>query len=145
MLDVADFREGQIPSATQIAFRIAPRINAAGRMEDARDVVELFLTDDVEKAKSLAEKLHLLNADRRQEEASIVEEVLASCEAEPVTDSQAALIFCAPEWHRRVLGIVASRLVERFHRPVFVLSEEGGVAQWSACQSATIAPCALKF
>ncbi len=131
LLDVADFRDGQIPSATQIAFRIAPRINAAGRMEDARDVVELFLTDDVARATSLAEKLHLLNADRQQEEASIVDEVLATCEATPVNDSQAALIFSAPEWHRGVLGIVASRLVERFHRPVFVLSEEGGVAQGS--------------
>jgi single-stranded-DNA-specific exonuclease len=94
-------------------------------------VVELFLTDDVAKARSLAEKLHLLNADRQQEEASIVEEVLAVCEAAPITDAQAALVFCAPEWHRGVLGIVASRLVERFHRPVFVLSEEGGVAQGS--------------
>jgi single-stranded-DNA-specific exonuclease len=131
LLNVADFRDGQIPSATQIAFRIAPRINAAGRMEDARDVVELFMTDDVEKARTLAEKLHLLNADRQQEEASIVEEVLAVCEATPVTDEQAALVFCAPNWHRGVLGIVASRLVERFHRPVFVLSEEGGVAQGS--------------
>jgi len=131
LLDVADFRNGQIPSATQIAFRIAPRINAAGRMEDARDVVELFLTSDQLKAKTLAEKLHLLNAGRQQEEALIVEEVMAACEATPVTDSQAALVFCAPVWHRGVLGIVASRLVERFHRPVFVLSEEGGVAQGS--------------
>ena len=131
LLNVADFRDGQIPSATQVAFRIAPRINAAGRMEDARDVVELFLTDDAARAKSLAEKLHHLNAGRQQEEASIVAEVLAACEAEPVTDSQAALVFSAPGWHRGVLGIVASKIVERFHRPVFVLSEEGGVAQGS--------------
>ena len=131
LLNVSDFRDGQIPSATQVAFRIAPRINAAGRMEDARDVVELFLTEDEEKARSLAEKLHLLNADRQQEEASIVEEVLAACEEQPINDTQAALVFCAPGWHRGVLGIVASRLVERFHRPVFVLSEEGGVAQGS--------------
>jgi single-stranded-DNA-specific exonuclease len=131
LLNVADFKDGQIPSATQIAFRIAPRINAAGRMEDARDVVELFLTEDGEKAKTLAEKLHLLNADRQQEEAAIVEEVLTACEEAPVDDTQAALVFCAPGWHRGVLGIVASRLVERFHRPVFVLSEEGGVAQGS--------------
>lgn len=131
LLNVAEFRDGQIPSATQIAFRIAPRINAAGRMEDARDVVELFLTDDLAKARLLAEKLHLLNADRQQEEAGIIEEVLAACESEPVTDCHAALVFCAPSWHRGVLGIVASKLVERFHRPVFVLSEEGGIAQGS--------------
>ena len=56
---------------------------------------------------------------------------MAACEATPVTDTQAGLVFCAPAWHRGVLGIVASRLVERFHRPVFVLSEEGGVAQGS--------------
>ena len=133
LLNVADFRNGQIPTATQVAFRVAPRINAAGRMEDARDVVELFLTEDCAKAKLLAEKLHLLNADRQQEEAVIVEAVLGECEATPVTDEHAALVFCAPGWHRGVLGIVASRLVERFYRPVFVLAlnREDGTAQGS--------------
>jgi single-stranded-DNA-specific exonuclease len=131
LLEVAGFVNGNVPSATQVAFRIAPRINAAGRMASADDVIELFLTKDAARARSLAEKLHVLNTERQGEEAHIVETIIAECEQTPVDDSQAALVFCAPKWHRGVLGIVASRLVDRFHRPVFVLSEEEGWAQGS--------------
>ncbi|MGI8991989.1 MAG: single-stranded-DNA-specific exonuclease RecJ [Bryobacteraceae bacterium] len=131
LLDVAGFTSESIPSATQVAFRIAPRINAAGRMASADDVIEMFLTTDPARARELAGKLHLLNADRQAEEARITELVLEECERIAVDDTHAALVFCAEKWHRGVLGIVASRLVERFHRPVFVLSEEDGFAQGS--------------
>ncbi|MDQ6663688.1 MAG: single-stranded-DNA-specific exonuclease RecJ, partial [Acidobacteriota bacterium] len=131
LLDVAGFTGENIPSATQVAFRIAPRINAAGRMASADEVVEMFLTADPERARELAGKLHLLNTDRQGEEARITELVLEECEKMAVDDTHAALVFCARKWHRGVLGIVASRLVERFHRPVFVLSEEDGFAQGS--------------
>lgn len=131
LLDVAGFSGESIPSATQVAFRIAPRINAAGRMASADEVVEMFLTADPERARELAGKLHLLNTDRQGEEARITELVLEECARIAVDDTHAALVFCAEKWHRGVLGIVASRLVERFHRPVFVLSEEDGFAQGS--------------
>ncbi|MDQ6708073.1 MAG: single-stranded-DNA-specific exonuclease RecJ [Acidobacteriota bacterium] len=131
LLDVAGFTGQNIPSATQVAFRIAPRINAAGRMASADEVVEMFTTADPERARELAGKLHLLNADRQGEEARITELVLEECTRMAVDDTHAALVFCAEKWHRGVLGIVASRLVERFHRPVFVLSEEDGFAQGS--------------
>jgi single-stranded-DNA-specific exonuclease len=133
LLDVAGFRGGSVPSATQVAFRIAPRMNAAGRMATANDVIEMLLTSDVERARVLAEQLHALNAERQKTEAQIIETILAECARSPVDDTQAALVFCAPDWHRGVLGIVASRLVERFCRPVFVLSEdqESGLAQGS--------------
>src|SRR5579859_909748 len=133
LLEVAGFTGGSVPSATQVAFRIAPRMNAAGRMSTANDVIEMLLTHDADRARVLAQRLHAFNTQRQKTEADIVEAILDECERAPVDDSQPALVFCAANWHRGVLGIVASRLVERFHRPVFVLSEdpEQGVAQGS--------------
>ena len=130
LMEVAGIGAGA-PSAGQVAFRIAPRINAAGRMADAGEVVELFLTSDAVRAREIAGRLHSWNAERQGEEARIVDAVLAVCAAEPVGDSDGGLVFCADGWHRGVLGIVASRLVERYWRPVFVLSSENGVTRGS--------------
>ena len=129
LLDVAGFVNGRVPSARQVAFQIAPRLNAAGRMDTARSTVELFLTQDAERARSLAALLQEQNTDRRQVEAEIRE----LCEQVTVEDGAVALVYYAENWHRGVLGIVASRLVERLHRPVFVLSlnPEDGMAQGS--------------
>jgi single-stranded-DNA-specific exonuclease len=131
LMKVSGFQDGDAPSAGQVAFRVAPRINAAGRMAHAEDVIKLFLTADEAVAESIAEKLHGLNHERQQTEADIVARILEECERFPVTDDQAALVFCGPQWHRGVLGIVASRLVERFCRPAIVLGEEDGEAQGS--------------
>jgi single-stranded-DNA-specific exonuclease len=131
LLDVAGFNEGKAPSAGQVAFRVAPRINAAGRMANASDVIEMFLTGDADKARDLATQLHDLNQTRQQTEQDIVAEVLAMCEQNPITVDQFALVFSKEGWHRGVIGIVASRIVERFHRPVFILGEEDGIAQGS--------------
>jgi single-stranded-DNA-specific exonuclease len=131
LLDVAGFTGDSVPTAAQVAFRIAPRINAAGRMDTALHVIEMFTTADPARARELAQRLHDLNADRQQTEADIVDAVLAECERDPVSGAQCGLLFCGEGWHRGVLGIVASRLVERFHRPVFVLSSENGLAQGS--------------
>jgi single-stranded-DNA-specific exonuclease len=129
LLDSADFKPGAAPSARQVAFQIAPRLNAAGRMDTARTVIELFLTSDAARARELAEQLHGQNADRRQAE----EEIRDACALIEVPEGAAALVYYAEKWHRGVLGIVASRLVERLHRPVFVLgrNEEDGLAQGS--------------
>jgi single-stranded-DNA-specific exonuclease len=129
LLDVAGFTGERVPGARQVAFQIAPRINAAGRMDTAKAVVELFLTADAEKARGLAQQLHDQNADRQQAEAAIRE----ICEQTAVDAAACALVYYAEDWHRGVLGIVASRLVERLHRPVFVLSrnDEDGTAQGS--------------
>ncbi|HEY4362672.1 MAG TPA: single-stranded-DNA-specific exonuclease RecJ [Bryobacteraceae bacterium] len=131
LLDVSGFASGVAPSARDVAFRVAPRINAAGRMASANDVIEMFLTGDADRAKELAEKLHELNQDRQQTEAEIVNTIVALCVEQPVTDRDAALVFAGEGWHRGVVGIVASRVVERFHRPVFVLGMENGAAQGS--------------
>jgi single-stranded-DNA-specific exonuclease len=129
LLDVAGFPEGVSPTARQVAFQIAPRINAAGRMDTAKAAVEMFLTSDPARAKELAQQLHDHNDDRRQTEA----EVREICEGVQVADGERALVYYGEAWHRGVLGIVASRLVERFYRPVFVLgkNETDGLASGS--------------
>jgi len=129
LLEVAGFTEGVAPNARQVAFQIAPRLNAAGRMDTARHTVELFLTSDPARALELARSLHDHNTDRQQVEA----EVREICEQITVADGEAALVYFGETWHRGVLGIVASRLVERFHRPVFVLGRnpDDGLAQGS--------------
>jgi single-stranded-DNA-specific exonuclease len=98
-------------------------------MDTAQAVIELFLTSGTERARVLARQLHDQNAERRQVEAEIRE----TCEQLTVDESAAALVYYAEEWHRGVLGIVASRLVERLHRPIFVLSRnpEDGLVQGS--------------
>ncbi|HXP84267.1 MAG TPA: single-stranded-DNA-specific exonuclease RecJ [Bryobacteraceae bacterium] len=131
LLDVSGFPAGSAPGAGQVAFRVAPRINAAGRMDSANDVIEMFLTADAARARELAAKLHDLNQDRQQTEAEIARAIYEQCAEQPVTDGDAALVFAGEGWHRGVVGIVASRVVERFHRPAFVLGLENGLAQGS--------------
>lgn len=131
LLDVAGLKGGECPSAGQVAFRIAPRINAAGRMDNANDVIDLFTTEDPERARWLAGQLHRLNLERQEAEAEIVRAILKECDDCPVTDDQYALVFSGQNWHRGVVGIVAGRIVERYHRPAIVLSEENGEAQGS--------------
>ena len=128
LLDVSGFAES-VPSARQVAFQIAPRLNAAGRMDTAQAVIELFLTNDSGRAHDLARHLHDQNVERQQVQAEIRE----TCEAMAFDESAAALVYYAPDWHRGVLGIVASKLVERWGRPVFVLSRnpDDGLASGS--------------
>ena len=130
LLRVAGFEDNEVPSAHQVAFRLAPRINAAGRMASAQDVVELFLTADGARAQVLAEQLDASNRERQQVEAEIVDAIVQQCETTGAASGHSALVFAGEGWHLGVLGIVASRLVERFCRPVFVLSnaqsDEGG-------------------
>jgi single-stranded-DNA-specific exonuclease len=115
------FRVAAIPpgapiSARQAGFQIGPRINAAGRMEHARMVIELFETTDQARAAEIAETLDRLNRERRETEKRIVEEILES-----VSQPEPGLVLAGEGWHRGVVGIVASRVVERFYRPTFVL------------------------
>jgi single-stranded-DNA-specific exonuclease len=124
ILKVAGIKDGETPSARQVGFQIGPRLNAAGRMDDARDVIELFLTQDETRATALAEKLDALNKERQETEAEIREHILSECEKMTITDADAGLVFSAPGWHQGVIGIVAGRLAERYSRPVFVLTED---------------------
>jgi len=114
-----------------VAFRLAPRINAAGRMDVASEVIELFTTRDRARAQELAAKLERLNAERRATEA----EALAVIEARLAEDEELAedrlLVIDGDGWHRGVIGILASRVVERTAKPALVISVEDGVAYGS--------------
>ena len=114
-----------------VAFRLAPRINAAGRMDVASDVIELFTTRDRIRATELALKLERLNSERRQTEAT----ALTAIETRLAQDSELAsdrlLLIDGQGWHRGVIGILASRVVERTAKPAIVVSVEDGVAHGS--------------
>jgi single-stranded-DNA-specific exonuclease len=130
LLSVAGF-SGRAPNATEVAFRIAPAINASGRMDSADQAVRMFLTADSDEADRIARDLFALNQERQAAERAIVNAIFAQCAEVPVTDRDAALVLWGDGWHRGVVGIVASRVVERFHRPVIVLGVEDGIAQGS--------------
>jgi len=118
-------------SGFDVAFRLAPRINAAGRMDVASEVIELFTTRDSHRATELAAKLERLNRERRDAEAaalSVIERRLAADE-ELAADS--LLVLDGDGWHRGVIGILASRVVERTAKPAIVVSVEEGVAHGS--------------
>ena len=121
---------GQL-STQDVAFRLAPRLNAAGRMDVARDVVELFTTKDAARAKEVAENLNKLNGDRQEAEARI----MASIDQRLAEDSSLAdrysLVLDGEEWHRGVIGICASRVVERTNRPALVIARHEGEAHGS--------------
>jgi single-stranded-DNA-specific exonuclease len=127
LMTVAGMDEGEPPSTHEVAYRLAPRINAAGRMATAQDVIELFLTNDAGRAKEIAGKLDSLNRERQQVEAEIVDSILQQCEAMAGIADQAAFVFAGDNWHLGVLGIVASRLVEHLGRPVFVVSNSASM------------------
>jgi single-stranded-DNA-specific exonuclease len=127
ILAAAGFAD-RIPNETEIAFRIAPAINASGRMDSAGAAVEMLLTADAERAAEIAVRLFALNTERQAAERAIVKEILDRCLEQPVTDADRALVFWGDGWHRGVAGIVASRVVEKFHRPAVVLGVEDGVA-----------------
>lgn len=121
------------PTATAIAFRVAPRINAAGRMDIASDVVRMLLTRDAEEGRALAEKLHLLNGNRRTVEDSVLQQIDALLDGMSDEDLAAAgcLVLDGNGWHRGVVGILASRVVERTNRPALVITHEDGKAHGS--------------
>jgi len=130
LLDAAGFRE-RTPTATEVAFRIAPAINASGRMDSAGQAVRMFLSADPDEASGIARELFALNQERQAAERAIVDEIFERCLETPVTDHDAALVFWGEGWHRGVVGIVASRVMQRYHRPAIVLGVADGVAHGS--------------
>jgi len=122
---------GRAPGATEVAFRIAPRINAAGRMDVARDVVELFTVKDPARARELAGRLNQLNAARQQEEKRISEAMLRQVEESAELRSALCMVVEGEGWHRGVIGICASRLAESYGRPAVVIARDGEEAHGS--------------
>jgi single-stranded-DNA-specific exonuclease len=125
LLEVAQISTKRPPTSTEVAFRIAPRINAAGRMDVARDVIELFSVKDPARARELAAKLDRLNADRQEEERRILIAVEERIAGDPALYDAYCIVVDGEGWHRGVIGIAATRVVERYHRPAIVIAREG--------------------
>lgn len=125
-VDPAELRAGQV------GFTVAPRLNAAGRVADAQLGLELLLTDDPTRATEIARQLELLNRERQQLDQEMLDQALRSVDAayrEP--EAHRALVLAADGWHAGVVGIVASRVVERFGRPTFLIALDDAVGKGS--------------
>ncbi|MDE3253163.1 MAG: single-stranded-DNA-specific exonuclease RecJ, partial [Bacteroidota bacterium] len=117
---------------SNLVFVIAPRINAAGRMDDAKKAVQLFIEKDVQKALAFAEMLHSDNTDRREADSSITLEALEMIRQDPDAANRKTTLVYQEHWHKGVVGIVASRLIETYYRPTIVLTRSGDYLAGSA-------------
>lgn len=128
---VARIAAGDV-GAGQVAFQLGPRINAAGRMDAGLKVVEMLTTDSHEVALRIAQELDEHNRERQAMEARVLEEALSQADADPLLRDRFSIVLGREGWHPGVLGIVASRIVERFHRPAVVIGFHQGEGKGSA-------------
>jgi len=119
-------------SITSLVFTIAPRVNAAGRMDDARKAVLMFIAEEYEEALLYANLLHSDNSDRREADSTITEEALALIDGDEIMRNRKSTVLFQSHWHKGVVGIVASRLIEKYYRPTIVLTQSGEYASGSA-------------
>jgi single-stranded-DNA-specific exonuclease len=119
-------------SINNLVFMIAPRVNAAGRMDDARKAVQMFIASSFEESLSFAGMLHSDNTERKEADSIMTEEALALIEADQVLIKRNSTVVFQPHWHKGVVGIVASRLIEKYYRPTVVLTKSGEVVAGSA-------------
>ena len=136
LLDVAGLT-GKTIDSYHVSFMIAPRVNAAGRMSSPDIATRLLLASDEamgEEVRALAAELDGENVRRQEEEASVVAAARKIVQTDPAVGAQSILVVAGDGWHRGVIGIVASKLVDAFHRPAIVLAVEDGVAHGS-CRS----------
>ncbi len=119
-------------SINNVVFVIAPRVNAAGRMDDAKKAVSLFIEEDYNKAMEFGEMLHNDNTDRKEADSSITAEALEIINADVSLQNKKTTVVFRDHWHKGVVGIVASRLIETYFRPTVVLTQSGDIAAGSA-------------
>ena len=131
LIEVAELGGARPLTSGEVAFRIAPRLNAAGRMDVARDVIELFTVKDAARAREIAARLDKLNGERQEEERRILEEIHSRLEQEAALREAFCIVVDGDGWHRGVIGITATRVVERYHRPALVISRDGDEAHGS--------------
>jgi len=117
---------------TNLVFAVAPRINAAGRMDDAKKAVQLFIEKDYNNALAIGGLLQQDNLDRREADSSITEEALEQIELDLNHTSKKSSVVFQPHWHKGVVGIVASRLIEKHYKPTVVLTQSGDILTGSA-------------
>lgn len=117
---------------SSLVFTVSPRINAAGRMDDAKKAVQLFIEKDLTNARAIASLLQQDNLDRREADSTITEEALAQIENDPNHSIKKSSVVFQAHWHKGVVGIVASRLIEKYYKPTIVLTQSGEVIAGSA-------------
>ena len=145
LLEVAN-RDARQLAANDLGFALGPRLNAAGRLDDMSIGVALLLSDDIAQARMLANDLDALNQTRREIEQGMQVEALQLCDQLERTSTELpyGLAMYHPEWHRGVVGILASRIKERFHRPVIAFAPAGDgilkapAVRCPACTCATL-------
>jgi single-stranded-DNA-specific exonuclease len=130
LMDLASVQKKM--SLNSLVFVIAPRINAAGRMDDAKKAVQLFIEKDPSKAIEFAKILHSDNTDRKEADSSITEDALELLKTEPNNANRKTTVLYQDHWHKGVVGIVASRLIDTYYRPTIVLTKSGDYAAGSA-------------
>jgi single-stranded-DNA-specific exonuclease len=131
LMEASHLQPGNLSSG-QIVFTIAPRINAVGRLGDAERAVELLISEDIESAKVLASVLESENKERRKIDVDTFDEAIELVETSIDFDNDRAIVLHRDNWHPGVIGIVASRLVEKYYRPTIMLTTIDGVAKGSA-------------
>jgi len=131
LLDLTERKVEEI-NMQNLIFMVAPRINAAGRMDDARKAVELFTEKDSEKAAAIAQQLHADNSDRKEADSQITQEALEMLATTPAMTQRKTTVLYQSHWHKGVLGIVASRLIETYFKPTVVLTRSDAVVCGSA-------------
>lgn len=118
-------------SVVDVGFRLAPRLNAAGRLDDAKRGVELLLTSDAQLAEALAGELDAANSERQEIEREILADALERLQSDKTLQGRTAVVMASENWHPGVIGIVASRVVERCHRPTILIALNNGEGKGS--------------
>jgi single-stranded-DNA-specific exonuclease len=122
----------QSMTISNLVFIVAPRINAAGRMDDAKKAVQLFIEQDEDKAMAFAKMLHSDNTDRKEADSNTTQEALSIIESDEKLIGKKTTVVYQDHWHKGVVGIVASRLIEKYYRPTVVLTKSGDYIAGSA-------------
>ncbi len=132
LADAADLNPADVTSTGKIVFTIGPRINAAGRMAHAGTAVDLMLARDLSTARPLADELESLNKERRELDKKIQNEAIEQAERQMTSRTPHGFVLYNPNWHLGIIGIVASRVVERFYKPAILLARNGNEVKGSA-------------
>lgn len=131
LMDVASISPGDL-NISDLVYKIGPRINACGRIKSGREAVRLLITDNADEARCLSETVNQHNEERRDLDSKITQEALEQLAADPQNDNLFSTVVCGKQWHKGVIGIVASRLIETYYRPTIVLTENDGIVSGSA-------------
>jgi single-stranded-DNA-specific exonuclease len=131
IIELAGISEKKI-SIEDVVFKIGPRINAAGRIESGKSAVNLLISEDVKEARIIGGRVDEYNAKRRNIDTNITQEALTMIEQDPRLVHSKTTVLFNPKWHKGVIGIVASRLIDSYYRPTVILTESNGFATGSA-------------